>query len=81
MSAKVDFAIDALVDALAESPEHELEGLQRGNRLALSILCELARRLSRHRAAKGAGSAQVCLRRGPGDDAGLIIVPVWPRGA
>jgi hypothetical protein len=25
-------------------PEHELEGWQRGNRLGLRILCELARR-------------------------------------
>ena len=39
-----DGAIDALVDALAESPEHELEGWQRGNRLGLRILCELGRR-------------------------------------
>jgi citrate lyase beta subunit len=41
---KLDAAIDALVDALAELPEHELEGWQRGNRLGLRILCELARR-------------------------------------
>jgi hypothetical protein len=27
----LDAAIDALVDALAELPEHELEGWQRGN--------------------------------------------------
>jgi hypothetical protein len=33
-----------MVDALAELPEHELEGWQRGNRLGLRILCELARR-------------------------------------
>ena len=32
------------VDALAELPEHELEGRQRGNRLGLRILCELGRR-------------------------------------
>ena len=32
------------IDALAELPEHELEGWQRGNRLGLRILCELARR-------------------------------------
>src|SRR5882762_7868323 len=44
MSKKLDAAIDALVDALAELPEHELEGWQRGNRLGLRILCELARR-------------------------------------
>ena len=31
MSKKPDAAIDALVDALAELPEHELEGWQRGN--------------------------------------------------
>ena len=43
-SKKLDAAIDALVDALAELPEHELEGWQRGNRLGLRILCELARR-------------------------------------
>ena len=40
----MDAAIDALVDALAELPEHELEGWQRGNRLGLRILCELGRR-------------------------------------
>ena len=43
-SRKLDAATDALVDVLAELPEHELEGLQRGNRLGLRILCELARR-------------------------------------
>jgi hypothetical protein len=32
------------IDALAELPEHELEGWQRGNRLGLRILCELGRR-------------------------------------
>ena len=41
-SKKLDAAIDALVDVLAELPEHELEGWQRGNRLGLRILCELA---------------------------------------
>ena len=35
---------DGAIDALAELPEHELEGWQRGNRLGLRILCELARR-------------------------------------
>jgi hypothetical protein len=62
-SKKLDAAIDALVDALAELPEHELEGWQRGNRLGLRILCEL---LSRHRAGEGTGSSQVglsCARR------------------
>ena len=44
MSKKLGAAIDALVDALAEWPEHELEGWQRGNRLGLRILCELGRR-------------------------------------
>ena len=44
MSKKPDAAIDALVDALAELPEHALEGWQRGNRLGLRILCELGRR-------------------------------------
>ena len=43
-SKKLDAAIDALVDALAELPEHELERWQRGNRLGLRILCELGRR-------------------------------------
>ena len=43
-SRKLDTGIDALVDVLAELPEHEPEGLQRGNRLGLRILCELARR-------------------------------------
>ena len=44
MSKKLDAAIDALVDALAELPEHELEVWQRGNRLGLRILCVLGRR-------------------------------------
>ena len=43
MSANVDAAIDACC-ALAELPEHELEGWQRGNRLGLRILCELSLR-------------------------------------
>jgi hypothetical protein len=43
-SKKLDAAIDALVDALAELPEHELAGWQRGNRLGLHIVCELGRR-------------------------------------
>ena len=43
-SKKLDAAIGALVDALAELPEHELEGWQRGNRLGLRILCELGPR-------------------------------------
>jgi hypothetical protein len=34
MTKKLDAAIDALDDALAELPEHELEGWQRGNRSA-----------------------------------------------
>ena len=34
MTKKLDAAIDALVDALAELPEHELEGWQRGNRVS-----------------------------------------------
>ena len=61
MSKKLDGAIEALVDALAELPEHELEGWQRGNRLGLRILCELVSALSRHRAGDGAGSPQVGL--------------------
>jgi hypothetical protein len=44
MSKKLDAAIDALVDALAELPEQELKDCHRGNRLGLRILCELARR-------------------------------------
>jgi|tagenome__1003787_1003787.scaffolds.fasta_scaffold11430290_1 hypothetical protein len=34
-SKKLDAAIDALVGVLAELPEHELEGWQRGNRPGL----------------------------------------------
>ena len=64
-SKKLDAAIDALVDALAELPEHELEGWQRGNRLGLRILCELARRYSGIVQATGTGSAQVGLSRPP----------------
>ena len=41
-SKKLDAAIDALVDALAELPEHELEGWQRGNRLGLQSYVSLA---------------------------------------
>ena len=41
-SKKLDAAIDALVDALAELPEHELEGWQRGNRLGLTCYVSLA---------------------------------------
>ena len=40
-SKKLDAAIDALVDPLAELPEHELEGWQRGNRLGLRIYASL----------------------------------------
>src|SRR6476619_3965441 len=60
-SKKLDAAIDALVDVLAELPEHELEGWQRGNRLGLRILCELGRRYPGIVQPRGAGSAQVCL--------------------
>ena len=42
MSKKPDAAIDALVDALAELPEHELEGWQRGNRLGCASYASLA---------------------------------------
>ena len=59
MSAKVDAAIDALVDALAELPEHELEFWQRGNRVSVRVLYELA--LSRSGAGDIPGSAQVGL--------------------
>ena len=41
MSKKPDAAIDALVDALAELPEHELEGWQRGNRLGCASYASL----------------------------------------
>jgi hypothetical protein len=51
---KLDGAIDALVDALAELPEHELEGWQRGKRLGLR---ELARRYPSIVQAKGGLSA------------------------
>ena len=44
MSKRLDAAIDALVDALAELPEHELEGWQRGNRVSVRVLYELNRR-------------------------------------
>ena len=44
MSKKLDAAIDALVDALAELPEHELEFWQCGNRLGVLVLYELNRR-------------------------------------
>jgi hypothetical protein len=63
MTKKLDAAIDALVDALAELPEHELEAWQRGNRLGLRILCELGRR---YPAGDGTGSPQVGLSRPPG---------------
>ena len=53
------------IDALAELPEHEREGWQRGNRLGLRILCVFAA-LSRHRAGDGTGSPQVGLSRSPG---------------
>ena len=59
MSKKLDGAIDALVDALAELPEHELEGWQRGNRLGLPVRACSA--LSGHHAADGADSPQVGL--------------------
>jgi hypothetical protein len=57
MSKKLDAAIDALVDAQAELPEHELEGLQRGNRLGVAYPVRTWSALSRHRAGDGAGSA------------------------
>ena len=44
MYEKLDAAIGALVDALAQLPEHEREDWQRGNRLGLRVLCELGRR-------------------------------------
>ena len=40
-SKKLDAAIEALVDALAELPEHELEGWQRGNRLGCASYASL----------------------------------------
>ena len=71
-SKKLDAAIDALVDALAELPEHELEGWQRGNRRGL--LCELGR-LSRLGAGDGAGSAQVGLSALPAPPGSSLGVP------
>jgi hypothetical protein len=62
-----DAAIDALVDALAELPEHELEGWQRGNRLGLRIVCELARRYQNPLAAP----ALTVRRKKPRVEAGL----------
>ena len=50
------------IDALAELPEHEREGWQRGNRLG----CASCAALSRHRAGDGTGSPQVGLSRSPG---------------
>jgi hypothetical protein len=44
LSKKLDAAIAELVDVLATLPQHELEDWQRGHRLGLRILCELARR-------------------------------------
>jgi hypothetical protein len=44
MSKRLDAATDALVDALAELPEHELEFWQCGNRLGVLVLYELNRR-------------------------------------
>jgi hypothetical protein len=44
MSKKLDAAITELVHVLATLPQQELEDWQRGNRLALRILCELAQR-------------------------------------
>ena len=78
-----DGAIDALVDALAELPEHELEGWQRGNRLGLRILCELGRRYPRHRAGDGAGSPQVGVSRAAAflDHAGRRAAALFLRRA
>jgi hypothetical protein len=58
MSNKLDAAIGAPVDALAELPEHEREWWQCGNRLGLRIYCSA---LPRHHAADGPGSPQVGL--------------------
>ena len=60
-SRKLDAAIDALVDVLAELPEHELEGLQRGNRLGLRILMPARPALSRTGAGNRPGSPEVGL--------------------
>ena len=68
---KLIAAIDPpLVDALAELPEHELEGWQRGNRLGLRIVCQLAGAI-RLGAGDGAGSAQVGLSVGLHPHAGV----------
>ena len=61
MSKKPDAAIDALVDALAELPEHELEGWQHGNRLGVAHPMRPWSALSRHRA--GAASRREQSRR------------------
>jgi hypothetical protein len=61
-SKKLDAAIDALVDALAELPDHELEGWQH-NRLGLRILCELGRRYPGIVQDDEAGSPQVGVSR------------------
>ena len=60
-SKKLDAAIDALVDALAELPEHELEGWRQPARAAHPVRACAA--LPRHRAGDGTGSPQVGLSR------------------
>ena len=69
MSAKkLDAAIDALVDALAELPEHELEGWQRGTGWGCASYASLV----------GAIPAW-CRRRGGSPQVGLSAVPLPVR--
>src|SRR4029077_6195294 len=81
-SKKLDAAIDALVDVLAELPEHELEGWQRGNRLGLRILCELGRRYPGIVQAPqvGVSRAAACATSGPCPTAPCWLRTVWRPG-
>ena len=65
MYEKLDAAIGALVDALAQLPEHEREDWQRGNRLGLRVLVRAWPALSRPGAGDGADTAQVGLSPSP----------------
>jgi hypothetical protein len=76
MSNKLDAAIGAPVDALAELPEHEREWWQCGNRLGLRIYCSA---LPRHHAADGPGSPQVGLSALPTPRAALPLLAKLER--